>query len=75
MAKQYFYELYFYTLMLNKIEDMVSAVLIAEHGIHHYNVYLQVFQRSCLFGTSQLLNSYILIFTLKVCFKVKSMIK
>lgn len=52
MAKQYFYELYFYTLMLNKIEDIDSAVLIVKHGIHHYNVYLQVFQRSCLVGTS-----------------------
>lgn len=36
MAQQYFYELYFYTLMLNKIEDIVLAVLIVEHGIHHY---------------------------------------
>lgn len=52
MAKQYFYELYFYTLMLNKIEDIVSAVLIVEHGIHHYNVNSDLFQRSCLVRTS-----------------------
>lgn len=40
MVKLYFYELYFYILMLNEIEDMVSVVLIVEYGIYYYNVYL-----------------------------------
>lgn len=50
MAKQYFYELYFYTLMLSKIEDIVLAVLIVEHGIHHYNVNLDWYTCKCFKG-------------------------